>query len=158
MFCANDQISLQILDCCQWVDDYDDLSCLGLAAREGALGQDTEDVTDIALSCHHQVHWWIMWIFMVTRQWQFIIVSSVQLWRVCTTAHCGDWRRVPLVRIRILVRGDTISDQTRPHSIVITPDTIIWLTDSGWSEDWGGFLGRQDKTICMQHTIQHILQ
>ena len=71
---ANDQISLQILD----------QSCLPLAAREGPLGQDTEYDTDIALSCHHQVHWWIMWIFMVTRQWQFIIVSSVQLWRVCT--------------------------------------------------------------------------
>ena len=55
------------------------LSGLGLAAGDGPLGQDTEDVTDIALSCHHQVHWWIMWIFMVTRQWQFIIVSSVQL-------------------------------------------------------------------------------
>ena len=66
---ANDQISLQILD----------QSCLPLAAREGPLGQDTEYDTDIALSCHHQVHWWIMWIFMVTRQWQFIIVSSVQL-------------------------------------------------------------------------------
>ena len=49
MFRANDQISLQILDCCQWVEVYDDLSCLGLAAGEGPLGQDTEDVTDIAL-------------------------------------------------------------------------------------------------------------
>ena len=145
MFRANDQISLPILD----------KSCLGLAAGEGPLGQDTEDVTDIALSCHHQVHWWIMWIFMVTRQWQCIIVSSVQLWRVCTTAHCGDWRRVPLVRIRILVRGDTISDQATLHHHYARYDH---MTDSGWSEDWGGFLGRQDKTICMQHTIQHILK
>ena len=86
------------------------LSCLGLAAGEGPLGQDTEDVTDIALSCHHQVHWWIMWIFMVTRQWQCIIVCSYD---VC--AHCGDWRREQLVRIRILARGDTYSDQATLH-------------------------------------------
>ena len=100
MFRANDQISLHILD----------QSCLGLAAGEGPLGQDTEYDTDIALSCHHQVHWWIMWIFMVTRQWQFIIVSSYD---VC--AHCSDWRRVQLVRIRILARGDTNSDQATLH-------------------------------------------
>ena len=48
MFRANDQISLQILDCCQWVEDNENLSCLGLAAGKGPLGQDTEDVTDIA--------------------------------------------------------------------------------------------------------------
>ena len=30
-------------------------------------------------------------------------------------AHCGDWRRVQLVRIRILARGDTNSDQVTLH-------------------------------------------
>ena len=89
---ANDQISLQILD----------QSCLGLAAGEGPLGQDTEDVTDI-VTTSDQVHGWI---FMVTRQWQLVV--SMSSYHVC--AYCGDWRREQLVRIRSECwRGETLT-------------------------------------------------
>ena len=119
---ANDQISLQILD----------QSCLPLAAREGPLGQDTEYDTDIALSCHHQVHWWIMWIFMVTRQWQFIIVSSVQLWRVCTLQWLEE-SAAGQDQIGILARGDTNSDQAtlHQHYQVHQIRSYDWLTVDG---------------------------
>ena len=83
---ANDQISLHILD----------QSCLGLAAREGPLGQDTEDVTDIALplSCHHQIHRWIMWIFMV--RLAVAVYNSVQTVQcpVMTCVHNCTLRRL----------------------------------------------------------------
>ena len=45
------------------------------------------------------------------------VCNSVQC-PVMTCVHIaetGGWRRVPLVRIKILVRGDTISDQATLH-------------------------------------------
>ena len=145
MFRANDQISLQILDCCQWVEDYDDLSCLGLAAGEGPLGQDTEDVTDIALSCHHQVHWWIMWIFMVTRQWQCIIVSSVQLWRVCT-----------LRRLEESAAGQDQNTGGQRHyqwpghtpSSLRQIRSYDWLTVDGVRTEEASSVGRTKQFVC----------
>ena len=145
MFRANDPISLQILDCCQWVEDYDDLSCLGLAAGEGPLGQDTEDVTDIALSCHHQVHWWIMWIFMVTRQWQCVIVSSAQLWRVCT-----------LRRLEESAAGqDQNTGEGRHYQwLGHTPSSLRqirsydWLTVDGVRTEEASSVGRTKQFVC----------
>ena len=51
-----------------------------------------------------------------------VAVYNSVLYPVMTCEHLvetGHWRRVQLVRIRILVRGDT-STVTRPHSINIT--------------------------------------
>ena len=44
------------------------------------------------------------------------VYNSVQCPVMTSTAHCGDWRRVPLVRIRILAGRDTNSDQATLHN------------------------------------------
>ena len=156
MFRANDQISLQILDCCQWVEDYDDLSCLGLAAGEGPLGQDTEDVTDIALSCHHQVPWWIMWIFMVTRQWQWVY-NSVQC-PVMTCVHNCTLRRLE----ESAAGQDQNTGEGRHYQWPgHTPSSLRqirsydWLTVDGVRTEEASSVGRTKQFVC---SILHILQ
>ena len=60
-----------------------------------------------------------------------LLSVCVQLWCVCTTAHCGDWRRVPLVRIRILAGRDTKCDQVTLHRHYPRYDH---MTDWQWME------------------------
>merc|ERR1712218_619482 len=64
-----------------------------------------------------------MWIFMVTRQWQVAVYNSVQC-PVMTCVHIAETGGECRWSGSEYWRAETLT-VTRPHSIIITPDTII---------------------------------